>query len=197
PAIILVLVHVFTPHYWVLASWKSGPQLPHGVLEDGRPWIGAEQPAVTVVEYVDYSCPHCALAASRMRIRVADHADTIRLVRHQQPRMRCLPAIPGQRCLYVRAAICAGDQDKFWEMDDWLFSHIPGVLRFDPEEASQDVGLELEAFTTCLDDEATFKRAEVEAKAARLKKIRETPMYEIDGEKLTPTGMVDELGRRL
>ncbi len=197
PALILVLIHVFTPRYWVLASWKSGPQLPRGTLEDGRPWIGAENPVVTVFEYVDYTCPHCALAASRMRIRVADNADKIRLVRHQQPRMRCLPAIPGPRCLYVRAAICAGEQGKFWQMDDWLFSHIPGVLKLDLDEAAREVGLDAEALKACIDADETFKRAEVDAKAARLKKIRETPMYEIDGEKLTPAEMVDELSRRL
>ncbi len=196
PAVLLVLIHLFTPPYWVLASWASGPQLPRGVTEDGRPWIGAEQPVVTVYEYVDYSCPHCALAASRMRIRVAEHADQIRLVRHQHPRMRCVPAY-GTKCLFVRAAICAGDQGKFWEMDDWLFGHIPGVLRFDPDRVSREVGLDVDELQRCIADESTYKRADIEVKTALKKKIRETPMYEIDGKRLTPVEMVDELKRRL
>lgn len=183
PAALVVVSALVVPPYWSLVSWKSGVRYATGQDEQGREWIGAENPKVTVVEYVDYGCPHCAVAASQMRMLVADNSDAIRLVRHHQPRMRCKL---GLQCQYARAAICAGEQGKFWEMDDWLFRFAPGHESVDFEQAARDVGLDHARLMECRDKPETYEAAEVYSKAARTEKIRETPAYVVDGEKLQP-----------
>jgi len=198
PAVAIVFAAFFLPPYWTLVSWKDGPRLPHGVDADGRPWIGAEHPKVVVHEYVDYGCPHCAIATSRMRIAVATRASTLRIVRHHQPRMQCLPAHEGsRRCEYARIAICAGERGKFWEMDDWLFAHAVGHADVDLAQAARDVGLDRARLRRCVDDPATFERAQRDVDDARRMKIRATPGYVVDGRRLGPAEVMDEIDRRL
>lgn len=184
PLILVVLVRLFAPPYWVLVSWKSGPRLDHGITADGHRWIGADDPDLVVHEYIDYTCPHCAVASSRMRMRVGSHASSLQLVRHHYPRMRCMPPLP-DRCISARAAICAGEQDHFWEMEDWLFHHAPGRARVEFEPAMSEVGLDAAAFETCMADQAVFELLDAEVKAAHKLKIREVPNYVVDGEPMS------------
>ncbi|MCA9694936.1 MAG: thioredoxin domain-containing protein [Myxococcales bacterium] len=196
PALVLACAAVFTPRYWMISTWKGGSQYPSGVTEDGFRWIGAAEPTVVVHEFVDYACPHCALATSRMYMVLGRHPDELRIVRHMWPRMRCLP-VTAKRCEYARAALCAGDVGKFWEMESWLFDHIPGAPRWSPEDAAADLGLDAEALAACMDDPATFERAEFESKYARKLKLDGTPGYTLDGEKRSPAQVHAALRERL
>ncbi|MFV8752731.1 vitamin K epoxide reductase family protein [Nannocystaceae bacterium ST9] len=181
PLLLVVLARVFAPPYWVLVSWKSGPRLEHGVTAEGQRWIGADEPRLVVHEYVDYACPHCAVASSRMRMQVARHASELQLVRHHYPRMRCVPASP-DRCTSARTAVCAGEQDRFWEMEDWLFHHAPGQARIELGPAIDELGLDGAALETCMNDPALFERLDDEVQAAHRAKIREVPAYVVEGE---------------
>lgn len=185
-AALIVATAVFVPAYWMAASWSSGARLPHGVDENGRPWIGAEQPDLVLHEYIDYGCPHCRIATARMKMRLAQD-DGLRVVRHHQPRMLCTTetsATPSPRCLYARVAICAGEQGLFWEMDDWLFLHPVAPGKFDLEQAASDVGLDLQALETCLELPETYAWAQADVEEARSHGIRGTPGYVVDGQRL-------------
>lgn len=196
PSALLLLCYGFIPPYWALVSWTNELQIPHGVDEQGHPWIGAERPIVTIHEYTDYACPYCAIAASRSRLRVMKHADRLRLVRHQQPRMFC-PNIGGVHCQYVRAALCAAEQNKFWQMDDWLFQHVPGNLYIDYKQAALDVGIDSDRLKRCMADDATYRKADRESKAARKAGINYAPMYIVNGERLSSTQLEIELQKQL
>jgi uncharacterized membrane protein len=190
PSVVIVLASaIFAPAYWLTASWSSGIRLPHGVDEHGRPWLGAEQPDLVLHEYVDYACPHCRIASSRMKMRLA-HDDGLRIVRHHQPRMRCVsktdPQTPTQRCFHARAAVCAGEQERFWEMDDWLFHHPASPSKLDLDRAAQDIGLDLDTLQTCMDSSTTYARVQADVDEARERGIRGTPGYVVDGEHLEP-----------
>lgn len=198
PAGALVIAALFAPPYWALASWTSPVEHAQGVDDEGHPWIGAASPTVTVHEYVDYGCPHCAVAAGRMRMRLADHPDALRVVRHQYPRMRCVGRYEvAERCAPARAAVCAGQQGRFWEMDSWLFAHVPGVLRVDFDRGVREVGLDPVAFETCMKDQAIYEQVDAEMTAAGKKKIRETPAYVVDGQRMTPAEVNELLRERL
>ena len=90
PVVAIVALRLATPPYWTRTSLDDS--FARGVDEQGRPWIGAEEPEVVLHEYVDYACPHCAVATVHTRIRLARHPDELRIVRHHQPRIRCTPA---------------------------------------------------------------------------------------------------------
>lgn len=184
PAALLIAAFLFVPDYWKIFSWRSGVHFPTGT-ESGNPWVGAEHPKVTVHEYTDYSCPHCALAAGRSRRLLAEHPAAMRLVRHQYPRMFC-PKLdrPGSLiCQYARAAMCANAQGKFWEMDSWLFERAPGRATVDFEQAARDVQIDFGRLKACMDAKETFDRADDDYRAALRDHIIEIPMYLIDGKR--------------
>lgn len=189
PALIVLATALFAPAYWMAANWRSGARVPNGFDENGRPWIGSEDPDLVLHEYVDYACPHCRTSSVRMKMRLAQDSG-MRIVRHHQPRMRCTsankPGTPTQRCFHARVAICAGDQGLFWEMDDWLFQHYATPSKLDLEQAASDVGLDLEALHACLESPQTYERAQADADEARERGIRGTPGYVVDGERLEP-----------
>jgi len=197
PAAALAIAWVAVPSYWAVFSWRSGIHLPHGVDADGNPWIGAENPVVTAHEYVDYSCPHCRLVAGRMRRTLAEHATTLRIVRHQFPRMRCPRLPPYPHCQPARVAICAGDQGKFWEADTWLFDHARGKGEVDPKAAARDLGLDEGKLLACTLSPETFKRADDMSRAATKSHVVDAPTYLVDGKKIVGSDIFTVLEKRL
>jgi len=195
PAVVVLATAFFVPPYWAPLTWQDGVPHPHGEDEQGHRWVGAEDPAITVEEFIDYGCPHCAVATNLTRRRLAAHGDRLRVIRRHQPRMRCNEGNKG--CLTLRAAHCAGQQGKFWEMDAWLFIHAPGKAEVDVVEGAQTLALDEPSFVMCLQDPATYKWADAEAKAARKLKILVTPTYRVDGRTVTPEELDAMLDERL
>jgi len=196
-AAVLFGVYLFVPPYWALYSWRAGVHLPHGVQADGNPWIGAESPRATVHEYVDYGCPHCAVSASQMRRLLANNATKLRVVRHQYPRMSCPKEPNPYSCAFTRAALCAGEQGRFWEADTWLFEHAPGKPKLDLDLAIRDLALDGAKFKACFDAPATLERAEAASRAAKAARVVDTPTYFIDGKRLPAGEAFAELRSRL
>jgi uncharacterized membrane protein len=195
PLGLAIAVRTFIPPYWAFVLWLEGPPLPTGHDDDGAPWIGDESPELVVHEYVDYGCPHCALASNRMRMKLL-RTDGLRVVRHFQPRMKCRAGAQ-HACLTLRAALCGDEQGKFWEIDSWLFAHAPGSRDLDVLQAVEDLGLDRAQFEACLVADHTYVEAERHASAARKRKIIETPGYVVDDEKLDPKAVYELIDDRL
>ncbi|MCX4244943.1 vitamin K epoxide reductase family protein [Paraliomyxa miuraensis] len=183
PATIVLIAMFVIPPYWAPLTWQE--HVPHatGVTEQGHPWVGAPEPTLVVEEFVDYACPHCAVATNLTRRRLAKHGDRLRIVRRHQPRMRCNDKNHG--CIATRAAHCAGQLGKFWEMDAWLFAHMPGHRDLDVMEGARALGLDEPSFVMCLEDPATYEWADRQAMAARRLKVSATPMYRTDDRTIT------------
>jgi uncharacterized membrane protein len=197
PVGIVVESYFLVAPYWALFSFQHGVHLPHGIDADSHQWIGAESPKLVVDEYVDYSCPHCAVAASLMRRLLATHPKELRIVRHQDPHMRC-PFIPGAtHCQFVRAAACAGEQGKFWEMDSWLFQHVSGKVTSDYADAGRDLELDGSRLTACMSSEAAFSRADADALDVSRANLFGTPAYFIDGKQYNGAEAFEVVKRRL
>jgi uncharacterized membrane protein len=197
PAAIPIYTFIVIAHYWAIATWRGGVHLPHGFDENGRPWIGAEAPKLVLHEYVDYSCPHCAIAAMHTARWLSQHPTTLRIVRHQYPRMQC-PLLPDLfYCPFVRTALCAGDQGVFWEADSWLFEHAGGRLEVDLHKAASDLHIDYDKLNACVSSPATLERAAAETAEASTHKIKEVPSYVIDGKRFRGDEIYKELRSRL
>jgi predicted DsbA family dithiol-disulfide isomerase len=122
----VLLTLVFIPEYWKMEYGALNINLPHGMTEDGHPWIGAENPELTIVEYTDYLCFQCRKMHYFLRGMVEAHPDKLRLVhRHFPVDNQFNPLIKdkfhvgsGKMALL---AIYAAQKNKFWEMNDLLF----------------------------------------------------------------------------
>ncbi len=171
------------PSYWKGVTWKGEVPFAHGLTAEGHPWLGATEPVLTIEEWVDYGCPHCAAASSWMLRRVSANPDSLRLVRRHNPRMYC-SATSAFACLYARAALCGQAQGKAWQMDRWLFVNQTKKPVLDVEKAAHQVGLDAETLRRCMSDPKTFAAAGAEYKQARRARMISTPGYVVDGKRV-------------
>ena len=108
-------------------------------------WIkGAEDAAITIVEYGDYQCPYCAVAADNLEALLEEYPEDVRLVYRHFP----LASIHDKAILATQAAEAAGRQGAFWEMHELLYETQQEWAEFSLEEfnawaADQAAGLDL------------------------------------------------------
>ncbi len=179
----MIALLLFLPPYWRTVSFRGALPFPDGVTADGAHWIGATDPKLTLEEYTDYLCPHCRTASTWTLKRLAERPDEIRIVRRQHPRVRCLPR-PGS-CDRLRFAYCAEEQQRFWQMDRWLFEH--GLDRsLEPRQAAEDLGLDAVRLASCIERPDVYARAERESLAAEQQHLAGTPTYVVNGKRIPP-----------
>lgn len=156
-----------------------------GQTPEGRPWIGATQPSVTVVEYSDYECPFCNLAHQDMRALVRENKSWLRLIHLHLPLdLSCNPSIgrPLHRhaCDSARAAICAQQQGHFWEMNDRLFLRRGGLDRGGLAIVAEELGLDVGRFRACLLSSETEARLQEDLVESRMRNVRaSTPVFQV------------------
>ena len=182
---------LFLPRYWAVFTFRGELPFASGVTPKGYPWLGAEKPELEVQEFIEYLCPHCRMNSSRLLAELARHPDRIRLVRRQNPSTGCKR---GARfsCVQARAAVCAEEQGKFWQMDRWLFAHADGP-KLDLGRAATDVKLDEARLEQCMSRPDVFARIDAEVREARKLKLAWTPGYTLNGKRVT----LAELSRRL
>jgi protein-disulfide isomerase len=87
----------------------------------------------------------------------------------------------------AEAAECAGDQDAYWEYHDYLFSHQNGENQgaFSKDNLkgfAEDMGLETEAFNTCLDSGKYTQFVADQTDIARQLGVQSTPTFAVNGQ---------------
>jgi len=143
-----ILMLLAFPPYWLLDPPKLNHSVPTGVTEEGHPWIGAEHPELEIIEFSDYLCFQCKKMHYFLRRLIESHPGEIRLIHRQFPMDHTInplvhePFHQGAAKLAMMA-IAAGEQGKFWEMNDYLFDHSKGVEALNMKTIAKDAGLEL------------------------------------------------------
>ena len=113
----------------------------------GGPARGPESAPVTIVEYADYQCPYCTRANAALKQVEERYAGKVRIVFRDFP----LTQIHPNAAKAAEAGACANEQGKFWPMHDRLFANQTKLAVPDLKQHATDLGLDAEAFGTCLD----------------------------------------------
>jgi len=113
------------------------------VRTEGAPSHGSVAAAVTVVEFSDYECPHCARAIPVLRQIEREFEGRVRVVHMNFPLGGHTHAMPA-----ARAALAAGRQGKFWEMNDLLFQNQRSLEPADILRYATQLNLDLARFRT-------------------------------------------------
>ena len=122
-----ICLYIFLPQYWILETPPANTTLETGVTTSGHPWIGAENPKITIEEFSDYQCFQCAKSHLILRQLVARYPQTIRLVHRHYPMDHAFNPTVVQEPFHIGSgkmallAIYAMTKGKFWEMNDALF----------------------------------------------------------------------------
>lgn len=117
------------------------------------PAYGPADAKVTVVEFSDFQCPYCSVAATAVTELKEKYGDRVRFVFRQYPL-----SFHKEAHLAAQASLAANAQGKFWEFHDKVFANQKALLRADLEKYAEEIGLDMDAFKKAL-DEGTYKAA--------------------------------------
>jgi protein-disulfide isomerase len=174
----------------------------HGIVELLSPYrlpVAATGPAlgkpdapVTIVEFADFQCPFCRAAEATLHTVMARHPDDIRLVFRHLP----LANVHPNALIAAEAGVCADHQGKFWTMHDAMFADQSALGGVGLKATAQRLGLDADAFASCLTDPATKAAVVADARAADALNISGTPYFLINGRPLNgalPAGRFESL----
>jgi protein-disulfide isomerase/uncharacterized membrane protein len=149
---------------------------------------GSADAPVTIVEFSDFECPACGHAFGDLRELVRSRPDVKLVFRHFPLDSRCNSGMQQQlhpdACLAAAAAECAGRQGRFWEYHDTLFEHQKSLDRESLFRYARDVGLDIAAFRTCLDDPTTMDGIAADVAAGVRLGVESTPTIFINGRRV-------------
>ena len=105
--------------------------------------IGPADAKVTIVEFLDYQCPFCHRAQESVDVVLKEYEGKVRFVHRDYllGKPRSLAA--------ARAARCAGEQGKFWELRMVLMRNAHLLSADYITKAAADLKLEMPAFAAC------------------------------------------------
>jgi protein-disulfide isomerase len=131
---------------------------------------------VTVVEYGDFECSYCGQAEPVVRALLLEFGDVAYVWRHLP-----LTDVHPHAQLAAEAAEAAADQGAFWEMHDLLLDHQNALRLDDLAGYAEQLGLDLDRFTTALRERAGAGRVAEDVDGAELSGVSGTPTFFING----------------
>jgi protein-disulfide isomerase len=150
---------------------------------EGLPGQGPENAPITLVEYSDLQCHHCKAAHEVLERELPAYKGKVRWVYKYFP----LTHIHPWAYTAAIAAACAGQQSAKAELKfhSYFFSEQaslkPDQIRQKSMDFAQKVGLKLDLFTQCLDQQQSRARIEADIAEAKALGVRATPTLFING----------------
>jgi len=127
------------------------------------------------VEFSDYECPFCKRNHDQVFSQIQkEYIDTgkVRYVFRDYPLGFHKKAIPA-----ATAANCAGEQGKYWEINDFLFQSKANLADEKYIEFAKANGLDLAKFETCLKDDKHKAEIDKDFKDGQAYGVRGTPSF--------------------
>jgi protein-disulfide isomerase/uncharacterized membrane protein len=168
--------------------------LPEGSVGGPQSKGGREgqAPVLEIVEWADFQCPACRMAAQFLKPFVLKHGDKVRVTFQNFPLDgSCNPFTPNGShslaCASARTAICAGRQgsEKFWAVHDLIFDRQPDLSFRVLEEIGTQAGLNHEQLQACLTDPATETELQRQIQWGESIQLQSTPTLVINGKKFS------------
>lgn len=182
----------------VLAQLKNDAKVvvqlepPRATVETGdSPSQGKKGAPITIVEFTDYECPFCG----RVRPTVAELMEKYKGKIYYVLRDYPLP-FHGNAKKAHEAAHCAGDQNKYWEMNKRLFENQKALQVDKLKGYAKDIGLNMGKFDKCLDSGKYAKKVDENQAYGGKVGVNGTPAFFINGIALSgaqPIGAFTEI----
>lgn len=140
-----------------------------------HPSKGVESAKVIIIEYADFRCPYCKESQTVLKQLLDDYKDDIKLIYKYLPLQTDL-----QSLMPAIATYCAGEQDRFWELHDNLFSSNDLSL-VSIKQMANEINLDNSKFESCLTSENSRFAVLSDLKEATQLGITATPTFIING----------------
>ncbi|MCI5164582.1 MAG: hypothetical protein D3903_00490 [Candidatus Electrothrix sp. GM3_4] len=185
-------LRIFIPTYWNYQYPQFSENIAKGVTEEGHPWIGAENPKLTIKEFTDYQCFQCSKAHFFLRLLVDKYPDKIRLVHYHYPMDEKFNTVLVKKPFHTGSGmlalltIAAARQNKFWEANDSLYAVIQhGITGFNIKKFAEKLHLDAEQLKNDMHSKSAFKQVESDIRTGLKNNILGTPSFIVDGKVYT------------
>jgi protein-disulfide isomerase len=138
---------------------------------------GPESAPVTVVEYGDFECPSCKLAAPVAGLLLERFPNRLRFIYRHFPLEDAHP----HALRAAEAAEAAAAQGKFWPMHDLLFEHQAHLKDQDLAAYAARVGVESLRYAAEMADHVYLQIVRESEAGGRRSHLRATPSFFVNG----------------
>ncbi len=147
------------------------------ISTDGDPHRGPANAKITIVEFSDFQCPYCSVAAAKMSTLLLQNPD-VKLVFKQFPL-----DIHGQARLAAQASLAAAEQGKFWELHDKMFTNFRRLSRENIMTWAKESGIDMAKFTSDIEKPEYKKTIQKELDEGVNAGVSGTPTFFINGKR--------------
>jgi protein-disulfide isomerase len=159
-------------------------------VSDSRDHIqGPTSAPVTLIEYGDYECPYCGQAYTIIKEIQKHIGDKLRFVFRNFP----LTEIHPHAQHAAEAAEAAAEQNKFWEMHDYIYEHQQALDDANLEKYAAKLGLDLAKFKNDMSTHAYVDRIRDDFLSGIHSGVNGTPTFYIDGIRYNDSWDLDTL----
>lgn len=189
----LIFAVIGTAFVGVIAFMTLWPQVSAPAVAAERlndhPTLGTADAPVQIVEFADFGCTSCRgwHRAGILEQIMAQYGDRISFT------WRDFAVITPQSPKAAEAGQCAHDQGQFWAYHDYLYEQAGGLSVSMLKEYAAAVGLDTDAFATCLDSGKYGRIVDAGIQEARRLGARGTPSFAINGRLLAGPPSYDML----
>jgi len=158
------------------AGAPAAPSKPVNIALGNAPVMGPSNAKVTIVEFSDYQCPYCSRGKVTIDAIMEKYKGKVKLAFKNQP----LPFHPNARPA-AKAALAAGEQGKYWEMYNLLFSHQQELSPEKYEEYAKQLGLDVGKFKDAMASTKYDAQIDADSKLGESVGANGTPTFFING----------------
>ena len=167
--------------------------IPQSTTDDGFPVLGSDDAPVKVLEYGSFDCPHCREFHETVGPTLVDRVRKGEVQFTYVPLYNRGSITNGEGA--ARAALCVGQQGKFWEFHDALFSWqgLYANTAFSDQRLKTGIanlGIDRGKWDQCMANNTPQSILDAASKASELQNIAGTPAVVVNGTML-PTFDVD------
>jgi protein-disulfide isomerase len=155
------------------------PTHPQSLAVPPEPTDHAQGPehARVVVEYGDFECPSCKVAATTPTLLMERFPNKVRFVFRHFP----VPEAHPNAMLAAEASEAAAAQEKFWPMYHLLFDNQAHLNPKSLARYAGDLGLDMTRYVAEMDDHIYLQKVREHVDGARRSHIRATPTFFVNG----------------
>ncbi len=170
---------------------------PETLVRADSPTLGAPDAKITLVEFLDPECESCAAFSPVVKKILKDYDGRVRLV------VRYMPLHPNSM-LAATYTEAAGEQGKYWQMHDLLFSRqAEWGTRHGPAQSPQpnaaemfekyakEMGLDMQKVNAAVKENRFQAKLNRDLADGRTLGVRQTPSFFVNGRKLQRFGEAD------
>jgi protein-disulfide isomerase len=158
--------------------------------------LGPRDASVTLVEYGDYECPHCARAHDVLAQVLRRIGDEVLFCYRHFP----LSQIHPHATLAAQAAEAAADQDRFWGMHDMLYAHQDALEADDLVSYAKTLRLDVTSFAQELRGQVNLPKVRADFLSGVRSGVNGTPTFFVNEERFNtawddPTALLAALAQ--